>query len=57
MACVAGAIAGARDGAGAIPSGWAEPVHGRVDTPDGTEHHDLAALRSVATALAGRTAA
>ena len=55
VACVAGAIAGAREGASAIPRGWTDPVHGRLDTPMGTEHHDGDGLRAVANALAGRT--
>jgi ADP-ribosyl-[dinitrogen reductase] hydrolase len=62
VACVAGAIAGARDGATAIPAGWSGPVHGVVDTPGGQERYDLAGLTAVATALwsasaAGRAAA
>lgn len=53
VACVAGAIAGARDGAAAIPSGWLEPVHGSLDTPEGTEHWDHERLTALALALAG----
>lgn len=53
VACVAGAIAGARDGAAAIPSGWLEPVHGSLDTPEGVERWDRERLTGVALALAG----
>lgn len=47
VACVAGAIAGAREGASAIPKGWLGPVHGYLETPDGLERYvyeDLAEL-------------
>lgn len=40
VACVAGAIAGAREGASAIPIGWKEPLHGLIDTADGPEHYE-----------------
>jgi ADP-ribosyl-[dinitrogen reductase] hydrolase len=52
VACVAGAIAGARDGRSAVPSGWLGPVHGVLDTPGGTERYDLEALSAVALRLA-----
>jgi ADP-ribosyl-[dinitrogen reductase] hydrolase len=58
VACVAGAIAGARDGASAIPVGWSGPVHGVLDAPDGQERYGREELASVAVALAasaGRT--
>ncbi len=47
VACVAGAIAGARAGAGAIPSGWTEKLHGVVAAPEGVsrfEHRNLVDL-------------
>lgn len=53
VACVAGAIAGARDGAAAIPRGWLEPVHGSLDTPEGLKRWDRERLTEVALALAG----
>ena len=53
VACVAGAIAGARDGMSAIPTGWLAPVHGSLATPEGDEHHDLTGLIDLARALAG----
>ena len=52
VACVAGAIAGARDGAGAIPAGWSEPVHGVLDTPAGKERYATADLAALARRLA-----
>jgi ADP-ribosyl-[dinitrogen reductase] hydrolase len=51
VACVAGAIAGARDGASKIPPGWMRPVHGVLDTPTGEERYDLDALTALARAL------
>jgi ADP-ribosyl-[dinitrogen reductase] hydrolase len=51
VACVAGAIAGARDGLSAIPPGWLSPVHGVLDTPAGRERHTLDDLGAVAVAL------
>ena len=53
VACVAGAIAGARDGATAIPSGWIGPVHGSLDTPEGVARWDRERLATLALALAG----
>lgn len=52
VACVAGAIAGARAGASTIPSGWTGPVHGVLDTPSGTERYGLDELATVALVLA-----
>jgi ADP-ribosyl-[dinitrogen reductase] hydrolase len=52
VACVAGAIAGARDGASTIPVGWVRPVHGVLDTPDGRVHYGSDDLACVAIALA-----
>ena len=52
VACVAGAIAGARDGTSAIPKGWLGPVHGTVDTPNGITHHDRDDLSDLALRLA-----
>lgn len=54
VACVAGAIAGARDGSEAIQPGWSGPVHGSLATPEGDEHLDLAGLNDLALALVGR---
>ncbi len=54
VACVAGAVAGARGGAGTIPSGWTDPLHGVLDTPSGAERHDPMTLTRVALELAGR---
>ncbi len=51
VACVAGAIAGARDGASAIPHGWTGPLHGVVDTPGGLERYDTVALEELALRL------
>jgi ADP-ribosyl-[dinitrogen reductase] hydrolase len=51
VACVAGAIAGAREGLPAIPPGWTGPLHGVVDTASGEERYDLAALTALARAL------
>jgi len=51
-AMVAGALAGARRGIGAIPARWASPLHG--DSPDGMPSgHDVVSLRTLAVALAG----
>ena len=52
VACVAGAIAGARDGTSSIPAGWLEPVHGTVDTPSGLVHYDREDLTRLALQLA-----
>jgi len=57
VACVAGAIAGAREGASAIPVGWLGPVHGVVDTPRGTERYDRDGLTATALRLARAAAA
>jgi ADP-ribosyl-[dinitrogen reductase] hydrolase len=52
VACVAGAIAGARAGASTIPAGWSGPVHGVVDTPSGTERYGVEELATIALVLA-----
>jgi ADP-ribosyl-[dinitrogen reductase] hydrolase len=52
VACVAGAIAGARDGSSSIPPGWKTPVHGVVDTPSGTERYTVDELATIAVVLA-----
>jgi ADP-ribosyl-[dinitrogen reductase] hydrolase len=52
VACVAGAIAGAREGASAIPSGWVGPVHGVLDAPHGTQRYDRDDLTDLALRLA-----
>jgi ADP-ribosyl-[dinitrogen reductase] hydrolase len=56
VACVAGAIAGARYGVQAIPSRWATYVHGRVALTGGERRFGLADLQHLALALAGREA-
>lgn len=55
VGCVAGAIAGAREGLSAIPPGWLEPLHGALDTPSGPERHDRAGLTELALRLVGHT--
>jgi len=55
VACVAGALAGARHGMQAIPSRWVTYLHGSVHTPAGTERYDNAALQALAIRLLGRT--
>ena len=51
-ATIAGALAGARLGIGAIPARWASPLHG--DLPDARPSgHDIVSLRALAVALAG----
>lgn len=57
VACVAGAIAGARDGAAAIPAGWSEPVHGVLDTPTGQERYTATELATLAHRLASTAGA
>lgn len=54
VACVAGAIAGARDGMRTIPTRWAGPLHGTLATPEGDERHDLTTLTVLAHALIGQ---
>jgi Dual specificity phosphatase, catalytic domain/ADP-ribosylglycohydrolase len=49
---VAGALAGARWGIGAIPSRWSSPLHGPVDTP-ADSRYDVAGLRALALQIAG----
>ena len=56
VACVAGAIAGAREGASAIPAGWLEPVNGCVDTLNGLERYDRDRLIGIALQLATSSA-
>jgi ADP-ribosyl-[dinitrogen reductase] hydrolase len=51
VACVAGAIAGAREGASAIPTGWLGPLHGLLDTPGGLERYDRDDLTELARRL------
>ena len=53
VACVAGALAGARNGIQAIPCRWTTYVHGRVRTVDGDRRYDNAALQKVARRLVG----
>lgn len=54
VACVAGALAGARCGMQAIPSRWTTYVHGSLDTPEGTVQYDNASLQALAIRLLGR---
>ena len=54
VATVAGAIAGARDSVQAIPSRWLTYLNGEVETPDGIERFDNAAMQDFARALIGR---
>lgn len=56
VACVAGALAGARCGIQAIPCRWTTYVHGRVRTPHGEQRYDNAALQTIARALVGKGA-
>lgn len=51
VACVAGALAGARGGASTIPVGWTAPVNGVLSTPAGTEHYTREGLAMVAQML------
>ena len=54
VACVAGALAGARFGIQAIPSRWTTYLHGTVDTPDGRRRYDAAALQDLGRRLLGK---
>lgn len=56
VACVAGAIAGARDGIQAIPSRWATYVHGSIDTAGGRVNLSASDLQELALALLGTVA-
>jgi ADP-ribosyl-[dinitrogen reductase] hydrolase len=53
VACVTGALAGARYGLGAIPPRWTAQVHGRLDTPTGERTLALAELEALGAALIG----
>ena len=53
VACVTGALAGARYGVQRIPSRWATYVHGHVDTPSGPRRYTAAELQSLAVRLLG----
>jgi ADP-ribosyl-[dinitrogen reductase] hydrolase len=53
VACVTGALAGARNGIQAIPSRFTTYVHGHVATPSGTRRYDNAALQALARQLMG----
>lgn len=57
VACVAGALAGARFGIQAIPSRWTTYLHGTVDTDDGPRRSDAAALQDLGRRLLGRSSA
>ncbi|MFM7253442.1 MAG: ADP-ribosylglycohydrolase family protein [Ilumatobacteraceae bacterium] len=54
VACVAGALAGARFGIQGIPSRWLTYVHGTVDSPDGHQRYDLIGLQNIARRLRGK---
>jgi ADP-ribosyl-[dinitrogen reductase] hydrolase len=54
VACVAGALAGARHGMQGIPSRWVTYLHGTLDTPEGTVRYDNASLQALANRLLGR---
>lgn len=56
VACVTGALAGARYGAQTIPSRWATYVHGGVDTPTGQRLIALRELQVLALRLIDKTA-
>jgi ADP-ribosyl-[dinitrogen reductase] hydrolase len=51
VACVAGAIAGARGGMQEIPMRWATYVHGRLTDPAGPASYDLSRLQDLARRL------
>jgi ADP-ribosyl-[dinitrogen reductase] hydrolase len=53
VACVTGALAGARDGLQCIPSRWATYVHGHIGSPNGPIDYRLADLTALALALVG----
>jgi ADP-ribosyl-[dinitrogen reductase] hydrolase len=53
VACVAGALAGARYGIQGIPSRWATYVHGRVDTPEGPLEYRMDHLQQMTYRLIG----
>ncbi len=55
VACVAGALAGARYGVQAIPTRWVTALHGRLRGPTGEVHRfDNARLQELALRLAGQ---
>ena len=54
VACVAGAIAGARASVQGIPSRWSTYVHGRLDTPTGEITLDNDGLAQMARQLLGK---
>ncbi len=53
VACVTGALAGARYGVQSIPSRWATYVHGTLDSPRGTLVHRASDLQQLALRLIG----
>jgi ADP-ribosyl-[dinitrogen reductase] hydrolase len=53
VACVTGALAGARHGVQEIPSRWIAYVHGSIDGPDGPRHYDITRLYAIAHGLLG----
>jgi len=54
VACVAGALAGARYGVQAVPSRWATYVHGAIDSPVGRLEYRMEDLHAVARGLLGK---
>ena len=54
VACVTGAIAGARASIQAIPSRWTTYVHGRLGTPEGEARFDNDGLAQLARRLLGK---
>lgn len=56
VACVAGALGGARWSIEAIPSRWSTYVHGTVDGPDGALHYGAGELTVAARMLMGMAA-
>jgi ADP-ribosyl-[dinitrogen reductase] hydrolase len=53
VACVTGALAGARYGVQGIPARWTTYVHGHIDTPKGPVEYRLEQLQQMARRLIG----
>jgi ADP-ribosyl-[dinitrogen reductase] hydrolase len=53
VACVAGALAGARYGIQAVPARWTTYVHGSIGSPDGSRSYDASALQGLTSRLLG----
>ncbi len=56
VACVAGALAGAREGIAAIPCRWTTYLHGTVTTGQDRRRYDNAALQNLTRCLLGLNA-